>query len=227
MDFCDEHALEKMFKGKTVAIVGGGPSTLKNEPGYIDSHEVVVRVNNYKLFGDITGKKTDVFYSYFGGAIKKTKNELQRDGVSLCIAKCPNCQFIDSEWHRRNNKMIGVDFRYIYQKRAGFWFCKTYVTPLESFMEMFELLGKHIPTTGFSAIYEILKHNPKKLYITGFDFFESNVHNVNEAWKKLNPDDPIRHMPELEREWVLNNVSNYPIELDRKLSLIKRRKETE
>jgi len=216
---CSITNLQKMFKGKTVAIVGGGPSSLKNNVGFIDSHDVVVRVNNYKLF-PATGKRTDVFYSYFGGAIKKSANELNRDGVSLCICKCPDAKFMESDWHTRNNKQIGVDFRYIYLRRQNWWFTKTYVPSIEEFLETFDLLDKHIPTTGFSAIYEVLKHDPKKVYITGFDFFESGIHNVDERWKKLNLDDPIRHMPELEKKWLKENLNKYPIELDNDMTII-------
>ena len=213
INFCSIETVKKAFEGKRVVVVGGAPSSLKNEIGYIDSFDVVVRVNNYKLFPE-TGKRTDVFYSYFGGAIRKTKDELKCDGVYLCICKCPNDKAIESEWHRRHGKMNGVDFRYIYRARKDFWFCDTYVPTIYEFAETFNLLDKHVPTSGFGAIYEVLKHNPKSLYITGFDFFSSGLHNVNEIWSKLNKDDPIGHRPDLELKWLKDNVKNYPIVLD-------------
>ena len=57
--------------GRSVAIVGGGPSSLTNEPGFVDSHDLVVRVNNYKT-GEAQGRRCDIFYSFFGGSIKKS-----------------------------------------------------------------------------------------------------------------------------------------------------------
>lgn len=213
---CSKNRLSEVFEGKNVVIVGGAPSSLKNKIGYIDSFDVVVRVNNYKLFPQ-TGKRTDVFYSYFGGAIKKTVQELKRDGVYLCICKCPNEKVIESEWHRRHGKMNGVDFRYIYRGRKEFWFCDTYVPSIDEFAETFNLLDKHIPTSGFGAIYDVLKHSPKSLYITGFDFFSSGLHNVDERWAKLNAADPIGHRPDLELNWLKNNIGNYPIILDETL----------
>jgi hypothetical protein len=47
-----------------------------------------------------------------------------------------------------------------------------------------------------------LRFEPASVYLTGFDFFSSCVHNVNEAWRPGNPDDPIGHAPERERAWL-------------------------
>jgi hypothetical protein len=48
MLFSDHAPLREFFSGKRVAIVGSGPGCLDNDPGFVDSHDVVVRVNNYK-----------------------------------------------------------------------------------------------------------------------------------------------------------------------------------
>jgi hypothetical protein len=143
-----------------------------------------------------------VFYTFFGGSIKKTREELKADGVRLCMAKCPDAKLMDSEWHRKMNKPHGVDFRYIYRDRRGWWFCPTYVPSLAEFKASFELLGQHIPTTGFSALLAVLAQEPASVYLTGFDFFSSRIHNVNEPWRPGNPDDPIGHAPERERAWL-------------------------
>jgi hypothetical protein len=179
----------------------------------VDSHDVVVRVNNYKL-SPAAGSRTDIFYSFFGGSIKKTARELVRDGVKLCICKCPDAVFMKSRWHMRNGKTRGTDFRYIYRLRERFWFCPTLVPSMEEFMVGFNLLGQHVPTTGFAAILEILSFNPQRLYLTGFDFFASGLHNVDEAWRPGNPADPIGHVPDQERRWLLQNMAAHPIEVD-------------
>jgi hypothetical protein len=201
MLFSDPAALREWFAGKTAAIVGSGPGCLENEPGFIDSHDVVCRINNYKT-GPAQGYRTDVFYSFHGSSIKKTVAELKTDGVGLVMCKCPDAKFMESEWHRKNGKPHGVDFRYIYRDRAKWWFCPTYLPTTAEFLEVFAALDGHIPTTGFAAIYEVLKHGPHSVYLTGFDFFSSGVHNVDERWKPGNPADPIGHSPELEREWL-------------------------
>jgi hypothetical protein len=214
--FCDKDYVRRMLEDKIIALVGSGPGVLSNKPDFIDSHEVVIRVNNYKLMRN-TGRRTDVFYSYFGQAIKKASTSLRADGVKLCMAKCPDAQFIDSDWHKDNGLMNGVDFRPIYERRADWWFCKTYVPTIDEFMENFNLLGGHVPTTGFAALLDILQYNPAHVYMTGFDFFTTKIHNVNERWKPSRKDDPIGHVPMAERKWFYDNLDNIPVSMDRRL----------
>lgn len=215
--FCDREIVRRAFAGKRIALVGSGPSVLQNKRGFVDSHDVVVRVNNYKI-GLAQGFRCDVFYSFFGTSIRKTALDLRRDGVRLCISKCPNTQFIESEWHRKKKRMNGVDFTYIYRNREAFWFCPTYVTPVEQFIGWFKMLDGHIPTTGFAALLEILGHEPASVYMTGFDFFQSRVHNVNERWRPGDPSDPIGHAPEREIAWIRANA--HRLTFDRALGRI-------
>lgn len=210
------------FKGKTVAIVGSAPSCTENDPGYVDSHDIVVRVNNFKV-GSGQGKRTDVHYSFYGSSIRKTAAELIESGVTLCMCKCPNSKPIESEWHERTNRPHGIAYQYIYRIRKDFWFCDTFVPSDEHFLETFNLLKRHQPTSGFAAIYDVLKAGPARVFLTGFDFFSSGMHNVNERWggKEKNLDDPIRHMPELEADWIFSNADRLPIVFDRKLLELK------
>lgn len=217
MKFVTREEVASRFAGKTVAIVGSGPGSLDNEPGFVDSHDIVVRVNSYKLSPE-TGLRTDAHYSFYGTSIKKTADELRADGVTLCLCKCPDAKFIESDWHRRMNKPHGVDFSYIYTDRARWWFTDTYVPSLEEFRASFELLGQHIPSTGFSALLLILSLAPASIYVTGFDFFSSRIHNVNEPWRPGNPDDPIGHAPERERAWLAQHVDR--VTMDRRLTEI-------
>lgn len=217
MHFCDRAAVSAVLRGKSVALVGSGPGSLDNPVGLVDSHDVVVRVNNYRIFPS-TGFRTDVFYSFFGQSIRKGAEELKRDGVRLCMAKCPDAKFMESAWHEKRKKMNGVDFRGIYAFRKDWWFCPIYVPSLEEFMHHFELLGGHVATTGFSALLDILSYEPLRVYMTGFDFFRSGVHNVMERWRKENADDPIGHVPQVEMQWFLNHHKDFPITMDAKLS---------
>lgn len=91
MRFLTLSEIRPRFEGKTVAIVGSGPGCVKNPGGYIDSHDVVVRISNYKLMPG-TGTRTDVYYSFFGSSIRKTAEELKRDGVTLCMCKLPDAK---------------------------------------------------------------------------------------------------------------------------------------
>lgn len=213
MRFLSRDEVRDRFAGKSVAIVGSGPGVLENAKGFVDAHDVVVRVNNYKL-SEAAGRRTDVFYSFFGNSIRKTPGELRSDGVNLCICKCPDAHAIQSEWHRRCGKMLGVDFRWIYKRRADFWFCDTYIPSVDEFLSVFRMLGDHVPTTGFSAIVEVLSFEPRSVYLTGFDFFRSRVHNVTDRWRAGDPRDPIGHVPERELKWLASNAASYPVTFD-------------
>lgn len=194
------------LRGKSVAIVGSGPGCLDNEPGFVDSHDIVVRVNNYKL-GAAQGRRCDLHYSFYGTSIRKSAAQLEADGVTLAMCKLPNSQPIESSWHRERGKLVGIDYRYIYQARAAFWFCDTFIPDDAQFLRKFELLGKHQPTTGFAAILDVLEGEPKSVFLTGFDGFTSGVHNVDEKWRPGDPSDPICHRPDLELEWLKSNRS--------------------
>lgn len=216
MRFVTRSEVAQRFKDRSVAIVGSGPGVLDNRPGTIDGCEIVVRINNYKLSAP-TGIRTDVYYSFYGTSIRKTAGELRTDGVTLCMCKCPNAHAINSEWHRLRGKMIGVDYRPLYERRQHWWFCDTYIPTIEEFMVGFDLLGKRMPTTGFSAILDIISFQPRAIYLTGFDFFRSGVHSVSERWNPGRPDDPIGHVPERELKWLADNIDHLPITVDQRL----------
>lgn len=202
--------IKPQFTGKSVAIVGSGPGVLSNEPDFVDSHDVVVRVNNYRL-GRQAGHRTDVFYSFFGASIRKASSELIEDGVRLCMCKCPCAKPIKSAWHEECGKTNGIDFRSIYRRRADWWFSDVYIPTIDSFMDKFLILSGHVPTTGFAAILDVLSFKPKLIYLTGFDFFRSGLHNVNEPWREKNMDDPIGHVPERELAWLSDRWHLLPV----------------
>lgn len=207
------------FRGRSVAIVGGAPSALDNAPGFVDSHDEILRVNNYRT-GLAQGTRCSVFYSFFGNSIRKTPAELQADGVTLCMCKCPDAKPISSPWHEQRGKQNGVDFRYIYRARKDWWFGDVFIPGVPHFLRTFELLDGHIPTTGFAAILDVLACEPERLYLTGFDGFTSGLHNVNEKWKPGDPTDPIGHRPEMELAWLAANLENYPLSVDGKLAVL-------
>lgn len=214
MRFVNRSDVRSRFEGKTVALVGSGPGSLDNAAGVIDAHDLVVRVNNYRLMPPSTGVRTDVFYSFFGNSIRKSVEDLKRDGVTLCLCKCPDAATIESDWHRRRGKLHGVDFRWIYEQRRRWWFCDTYVPSTDAFLAKFSMLGRRVPTTGFAAIIDVLGFNPRAVYLTGFDFFRSGIHNVSEPWRDKNNGDPIGHVPDRELAWLANNLPHLPVTCD-------------
>lgn len=208
MSFVEFSRAVELLAGRSVAVVGSGPGVLDNEPGFVDGHEVVVRVNNWKT-GPAQGYRCTVFYSFFGTSIRVTADQAKAAGVQLCMCKLPDSQPIDSAWHRERGKLVGIDYRYIYRSRANWWPCDVFVPDDERFLAKFDLLGKHQPTTGFAAILDVLECAPASLYLTGFDGFTSGVHNVDEKWKPGDPSDPICHRPDLELEWLRKNKNRF------------------
>ena len=114
--------------------------------------------------------------------------------------------------------MIGVDYRPHFERRAEWWFCDTYIPTVDEFLVSFNLLGGHIATTGFAAILDVISFDPVSVYLTGFDFFSSGIHNVDERWRKGRTDDPIRHVPEGELAWLAANSKRYPMTFDKTLA---------
>lgn len=217
--FIDFERVGKYIAGNRVAIVGSGPSVLSNVPGFVDSHDLVIRVNNHKTSGQ-AGFRTDIHYSFYGTSIRKTVEELKAEGVWMCLCKLPNSQPLESEWHRQNGKLAGIDYRYIYEKRAAWWFCDTFIPDDAHFLAKFELLGKHQPTTGFAAILDVLACKPRSVFLTGYDFFTSGLHNVDERWREKNHGDPICHRPDLEADWLRKNAGAHPLSFDQTIANI-------
>lgn len=220
MRFVTFEEVVSRLREKSIAIVGSAPSCLDNKQGFIDSHEIVVRVNNFKL-GAQQGRRTDVHYAFYGSSIRSEAKDLKACGVTLCMCKCPDAKALDSEWHERTNRPHGVDYRYIYRARKDWWFCDTFIPDIVMYRAKFALLNNHIPTTGFAAVLDVLACSPRSVYLTGFDFFTSGRHNVNEVWKPGPADDPICHRPDLEAQWIFNNAHLYPLTFDQKLLQIR------
>jgi len=227
-NFVDQQYIKSFFKDKRVAIIGSAPSCLDNKGSDINAYDIVVRVNNYKIqgFEDRVGNRTDVFYSFYGSSIKKSREELIKDGVKLCMCKCADADCHTTNWHKKHGKEKGGNFGWIYRARQNFWFCDTYIPTREQYMKFFDLLGGHVPTTGFASILEILETEAKEIYVTGFTFFEPMskgapvIHNITDSWKTdKNIDDPVRHLPNLEKKILKDYYlsGKYPLEVDSKI----------
>lgn len=209
-----------IFYKKRVCIIGSAPSGLDNNGSYVEDFDVIVRVNNYKTrgtnkrgltydFTDSLGVRTDYHYSFYGGSIRKTQEELKADGVKGHLCKCPDDICHVTGWHVENKKIHGGDFRGIYRRRKGFWFAPLYVPEKAHYLTLFNLLGGHVPSTGFAGIWEIVNSQPKELYVTGFDFMQSKLHNVNETWLEGDPNDPVGHVFNKECELFVKWVKEY------------------
>jgi hypothetical protein len=228
MNLLTQADLVNIFKGKRVVIVGSAPSGRElNTKDKIESYDEVIRVNNYKTKGvDLKGRpydfsrelgiRTDYHYSFYGGSIRKTAEDLK--GIKGHLCKCPNDDCHVTDWHRERNQQQGGDFRPIYRRRKDFWIAPVYIPEKDHYMKLFDALGNHVPSTGFACIWELLQCQCKELYVTGFDWMTSRLHNVDELWRPGNQDDPIKHVWDEEVKLMRRWVFEYPeLEIDSKI----------
>jgi hypothetical protein len=203
-----------------VAIIGSAPTVLQNQGHIIDGYDEIIRINNFKVKGiDLrrnnydyrskVGTRTDWHYSFYGSSIRTTKEELK--GIKGHLCKCPNEEIVHlTEWHKKRRLEKGCGWAWIYRARSDFWQAPVYIPTKEHYLKCFHMLSNHVPTTGFSCIWEIINLPVKEIYITGFDFFKSGIHNVNDIWKPGKADDPIKHMPEEELRYLKKWAKEMP-----------------
>ena len=164
------------LSGKKVALVGPAEYLTKLNTGkYIDSFDVVVRVNRGtevidKYFNSIGGR-TDILYNCLikspdnGGDIKV--KEYKKNKIKW-IATTPNPYMDESSKSIELHKM--VSWFKVFKLKWNFNF--HIMDPKKYF-----LINKKVESranTGFASIFDLLSHNISKLYITGFSFYLDN-----------------------------------------------------
>ena len=176
-----DEKLEKFFDNKSVVVVGSAPSVLINSGKNIDSFDIVVRINKIKTgFEELIGNRTTILYSYFGKNIRVDLNEHK---IDLLMCKYPDADirgWVDGLIHPGQCE----DFQWVYEYRKGYWKYPVWIPSKSRFKKNWNKLGGYIPTTGFCAVLDILQFSPRLVYMTGFDFFETKIHNINEKWNK-------------------------------------------
>jgi len=205
-----EFVIANYFKGRSVIILGSAPCVVNADEEYLSKFDVIVRVNNYEPFNKC--KRTNVYYSFFGRSILKVKERIEKHGKpDFLFFKYP----FDFNWtkHTKGIEVAGKsgDFRFVqklrHQKLSQYDY---FVQTQANFLSNFFAVGS-IPTTGVSAIFDILRYQPSELHIAGFDFFKSKKHNIDQVWL---PQDGQGHDFDSE-EWLieslmLNNLLKYP-----------------
>lgn len=159
-----------VLKNKRVCIVGPSPSLKNsNQGGFIDSFDIVVRVNRgfpVSVDTEDIGSKTSIHYhclntdEYSGG--KVYLDELHKSNV---ILSCP---------YPKNVFPFHADivkFEKDNQERVKYHYIDT-----DFYMKCADLIGTR-PNSGVCAIIDLLCFNIKSLHVTGFTFFK-------DGWRK-------------------------------------------
>tara|TARA_R110002126_G_scaffold5401_5_gene28547 strand:- start:3714 stop:4448 length:735 start_codon:yes stop_codon:yes gene_type:complete len=177
---------ESLIKGKNIALVGPGKNLIsKNKGVEIDGHDLVVRTNRgcelIEKYRRDLGTRTDILYSCL---IEQNENAGYWDesvivdmyGVKyLCTTPDMSMKGI-----ARKTVLHSMVDKKKYEKMEKIIPCRIVD---HMFFTKIALEIECRPTTGYIAIYDILRHNPKNLSIYGFDFYYSGW--VNEYKKDM------------------------------------------
>lgn len=157
----------------SVAVIGNSANVLNEELGrYIDSYDVVCRMNNYQIeqYELFIGKKTDLYVTSLFNRPLKTTEELRRQSVKTVFVSRPmSAKYAYNvalgEMLKNYPKIKGMDPSFVSEA---------------VFDELYDHLqiknensGKN-PTSGLTFLYTLLKNvELGDVFIAGFDFFAS------------------------------------------------------
>lgn len=195
--------LEELTTNKRVAVVGNGPLR-EGQADEIETFDTIVRLNNFDR--NVSGRATrcDIHYSYFGRSIRPVNYRAHK--TQLLIFRFPRPPFSlpdPVQWFELRQRQKEICFDWIYRLREDLLSAYTPVLCVErrTFLDYFELLGDHIPTTGFQAVLDFDGLRTSELVLYGFDCFTSGLHNGGRStWNRGGMEHPYGHVPDREKE---------------------------
>ena len=172
----DEQYISNFFKDKTVLVLGSAQCVSLLKPDFMEGFDIIVRSNNYKPFNAC--RRVDVYYSFLGGSIKKNINDIMADGAKFIFCRCPNMDF---SAHVAGKYIPGKSFdaRPVYEQRKDWFKLPYFIQTFKNYRRNYALCDRLL-STGVSSIVDVLRYDPRRLYVAGFDFFTKLVHNVDE-----------------------------------------------
>lgn len=190
--------VDRMIRGKRVVVIGSAPSALRNRGEDIDGYDTIIRVNNYDLGRDSNslGTRTDIYYSFFGSSIKHTAEQLRKEKVQVLVSKIPYADYTRHYAYGRDERHGVLNFKKYYDN----WRWRglpIYIPRTTDLIDECALIGRMM-SSGVSAIKFALSCEPKSLYVTGFDFFASGIHDHHARWRN----GAGGHATHKEREYV-------------------------
>ena len=158
---------EKLIKGKSVAIVGNGPSELGKSKGEeIDSHDIVMRFNNYQIKG---------FEKDYGSKINVWARGLAKDLIDRDEENGHSCCLWIMNIYRVEIRDEPLDALYRSLKKGHI---QQVCLSTEECADFKNIARQTWPTTGLIAINNVLKcksRNGEKFSINdiyGFSFLQ-------------------------------------------------------
>lgn len=181
----NDRLFESIIKNKSIAIVGNGPSENGLKKGkIIDSHDLVIRFNNYITngFSDDYGMKTDIWIRGFGGEDIEDKS---LNTKFKYIGWSGDYKYI----RILNDNMLKILYRDCIKRKLKCSFVDS-----DMYYDVVSKCGERLPTTGCTTIYTVYKYmesTGSKLSINdiyGFSFLcdnkDESFHYYNDRTKK-------------------------------------------
>lgn len=183
----DDLARHERIRGASIAVVGNAGYLADLEQGsHIDSHDLVLRMNNFRLEGleKQVGRRTDIFMSTFYRDVVPDRRLLA--DVSLIVTSVPN-----------NLRKRGLNWRHgqaLTQGLEQLGRREMFAPTFDQFEAKRRAIGKY-PTTGAMALWLIAEHLLPvcgNVYVTGFSFFAGRSHYFSSEQVTATNHDPQR-----------------------------------
>ena len=197
----DIKKVHDFVKNKTAIIVGPSASLKGSNMGeFIDSFNVVVRLNNYfkideKDEKDI-GKRTDILYHCFGLGDNKDKADPNEWKEIKYIIFCNK-----PENQKLKLKKFLEKFNYY-----------NFYIQEESFLNKIQMKTNLHLHTGVTSIFHLLSLPFKEVHALGFSFYRDTYIGIKEEWSKeksIKHSKNVGHDIEKELKFFLNEIKNY------------------
>jgi len=193
----DSEELKTYFKNKSICLVANSSALLDYEYGeFIDSHDIVIRFNNYKINKKYTGEKISIHVIFRDLKINSDEKIDYKIIISAPIA----------EWKKRiieelqiNRKYSIINFNYPTSQELKKFNCKNVLVPtsgLCTFILMMKMgLSNQLTLIGFNGYeggkIEKVYRNTDKIFLSSAHsykdeqfFWEKNFKKINEISSK-------------------------------------------
>jgi Glycosyltransferase family 29 (sialyltransferase) len=200
---------------KSLAIVGNAGYLSELAQGeLIDSHDLVLRMNNFRVAGfeRQVGTRTDIFLTTFHSDVDLSNPALA--DAQLIVASVP-CNFAKSRGRGLQQRHAEFIVRGVRQMERR----EVFVPAIDYFTAARRAIGRY-PSTGAMAVLlalDFLLPVCGEIYVTGFSFFAGRGHYFHGAPVAANNHDPGREQALL-GERLAPHVSSGRVRLDARLA---------
>ena len=175
-----------MIAGKTIGIVGNGPSGRGQGPA-IDGCDFVVRMKNWKKYGPIdSGQKVSALLAFNKPWADITEEmESSRDWELWC----PYPTFrVNVAPAKMNSPETCVDWVWLLEAADGRvvrTISRQAATDILNYIRSLSAIPGVYTTAGIAAIAMAVERSPGQLHLWGFDRVDDSVGNPNNDWGQV------------------------------------------